>query len=57
MAKRKLTPEELARERALDREARDRLAESIERYERWTWEQARRRHRLNRLSFGLLGRS
>ncbi len=56
MAKRKLTPEELAAERALDREATERLAASIERYERWALDQARKRQRLNRLSLGLLGR-
>jgi hypothetical protein len=56
MMAKKLTPEELAREKALDREARERLAESIDRYERWMLENARRRARLNRLTLGLLGR-
>ena len=59
MAKR-LTPEELAVEQALDREATERLAESIARYERLLDDRdaarARKRQRLNRLSLGLLGR-
>ena len=61
MAKRKMTPEELAVEKALDREATERLAASIQRYERWldaqVAAQERKRHRLNRLSLGLLGRN
>jgi len=60
MAKKKLTPEELAIEKALDREARQRLSESIERYERLLDDRdaarERKRQRLNRLSLGLLGR-
>jgi hypothetical protein len=60
MTKRKMSPEELAAEKALDREATERLAASIERYERWLDErvavQERKRQRLNRLSLGLLGR-
>jgi len=60
MAKR-LSPEQLAHEKALDREASRRLAESIERYERLLNEREaeheRRRQRLNRLTLGLLGRS
>jgi hypothetical protein len=60
MTKRKLTPEELAVEKALDREATERLAASIERYERWLDEriaaQERKREPLHRLSLGLLGR-
>jgi hypothetical protein len=63
MAKRKLSPEEraqLAAEKVADREARQRLAKSIERYEQWLDERRaryeRRRRRINRLSLGLLGR-
>ena len=63
MAKRDWTPEERAawqKERAEAREIRARLAAWIERTERWLEEERarreRRRHLINRLSLGLLGR-
>jgi hypothetical protein len=59
LAKRKWTPEERAVLKAAA-EARQRLAASIERYERWLDEeharQERRRRVINRLSLGLLAR-
>ena len=63
MAKRDETPEERAAweaEKAAAREARRRLAESIDRYERWLEDERvrreRRRRLVNRLSLGLLAR-
>ena len=63
MARRKWTPDEQAAweaEKAASVEARVRLAASLERYDRWLDERRkryeRRRHLLNRMSFGLLAR-
>jgi hypothetical protein len=63
MAKRKWTPEERAAweaEKAASAEARRRLTETLERYERWLEDERarheRRRRLVNRLSLGLLAR-
>ena len=57
MAKKKIDPEERARWAQGEREFREMYERRLRRRAEWEAAEARRRERLRRLSFGLLGRS
>jgi len=57
MAKKKIDPEELAYSAQVSREFREMYERRIQRIAEWEAAEARRKERLRRLTFGLLGRS
>jgi hypothetical protein len=57
MAKRKIDPEERAHWAQVSREFREMYVRRLQRLAEWDATEARRKARLRRLTFGLLGRS
>jgi len=57
MAKKKIDPEEWAYWARVSREAREMYERRLQRIAEWDAAEVRRKERLRRLTFGLLGRS
>jgi len=57
MAKKKIDPDEWAYWARVSREAREMYERRLQRIAEWDAAEARRKERLRRLTFGLLGRS